>query len=327
MPTSHKRVLAPSRLSGPTCGSSDCIIVAKERPSQKGPRILQVIESLSYRPEERTVVILIDIISEHDCDVPVRYRVVHRGGVAGVLRRFLLHDEDPRQRILTQLYAKRMTQHPTDEDLILFHPRTNCMGYQREGVEVSLAGPGRCFDQLPVESQLRPEHGVISPDGSPPVFTSFLIPPEGTPAICGEERSICRLELRIHPQTYDHLVGTAGGFSVDSYDGLVRDIEYDLQVMGTDDLKDFFCRAIKPAKALLLPKAYDIVVFQEIGQRIEVDSGSISICPAPESEIGTELRDKVLWFFGQTEEFYLSLRYQSDPLRGRDTLAEARARP
>ena len=58
----------------------------------------------------------------------------------------------------------------------------------------------------------------------------------------------------------------------------------------------------------MAPLAYDIVIFQELGDRVAVKAESVCILRVqPDNR---QLADKVLWFFGKpADEFFLMLTY------------------
>jgi len=293
----------------PTGGLSDCIICAKEDPRQSGPNIFHVMEALSFHPNEQTVKMYINVISNHEGDTPVRYRVIHRCKTTAYLRKFTFDDpDDPRPAILSELYADRFKNNPDDPQTAIFHRRVNCFGIDPNGVIVSLAGPGRCFEEIGDEVPLDSEIEDLREDVP---FTSYLIPPLEAPEIKPGETAICTLKLEIARETYKKLVGVGSDISVDSYARLMRDIEtYDLPGSGNKKFEELYRTNIKAKGAIIKPLEYDIVIFQEIGQSIKLKSGSISTTPVRLSD--ESLSEKVLSFYGEGSEFCLRFAYPAE---------------
>lgn len=290
------------------CGGSDCVIITEEEPGPTGIRILHAIESLAYRPHggDQKVLIWVDFVLVHEGTKPARIRIVHRGKTGASLVKFSLGGgNDPRQRILRELYADWIE--PTSDGKLDFYERVNCYGRAPTPIRLSTAGPGDCFADGQVEMPLTAE--IESPHPYQ-AYSSYLIPPRASrKKIQPGEKVIWRVRIDIAGESYRHLVRDGSEISVDSYTRLLRDIEnVDLPNEKDERLIEHFHSKIQRDSAVICPKAYDIVIFQqeEIGQPVELKSGSISITPA---RIGKELAGKVLWFLGQPDEFYLKFRY------------------
>jgi hypothetical protein len=215
---------------------------------------------------------------------------------------FTLDSDEPSDRILRELYVDRIQRSEDDPKTIRFHKRINCLGLDSNAIVVSLAGPGSCFSSRVDGIHLTPE---LLDDSGDPAYTSYLIPSRDRDPISAGECTIFKVSAKLHQQTYERLV--ADRFSVDSYTRLKRDIEtQDLEYAG-QEAKNFYNEYIKPQGAIVAPEAYDIVIFQTLGHRVEVRSESIRITPGrPPS---AHLSNQVLWFFGQPEEFFLNLSY------------------
>ena len=70
----------------------------------------------------------------------------------------------------------------------------------------------------------------------------------------------------------------------------------------------YFRRHFAPKELLLAPKTYDIVLYQNQDSPMAVQHGSLFVTPVlPPSE----LQDKVLWYLGQPDDFYLELEFVS----------------
>jgi hypothetical protein len=78
----------------------------------------------------------------------------------------------------------------------------------------------------------------------------------------------------------------------------------------SDEGREFYRQHIEPADSIIGPDRYDIVIFQDdLGDTIAVEFGSMYILQVESSD--KRLADQTLWFYGQPEEFYLILRYES----------------
>ena len=283
---------------------ADCVICTREKPGADAPRILQIIEGLTYHKGARCVDIALVFVVHNPSTQHVRFRVLHRGSVDGWLQPFSLEPPTDQMRILTQLYAGRIKENPRDPGSVLFHQRVNCLFTDPEPLPVSLAGPGGCFAGGKGVIRL---NAVPRDVTSPRAFTSYTIPPDGCSLMQPGERSVFVLSLQVPAESYEQFVTKGGTFSVDSWLRLKREIEaIDLPRADAQE-QQFYREQIAPAEAILHPDAYDIVIFQELGDRVHVDSGSIHITPVrPANEA---LARKVLWFFGHPQEFYLELSY------------------
>lgn len=295
----------------PKVEGGDCVICAKEEPKQSGLKILHITEGLSYHPGEQTVRVYINLISKHEGDAPVRFRVIHRYNTVARLKKFRLIDpHDRRPEILSKILAERLTEVPDNPEVVIFHKRVNCFGTDPNGVEVSLAGPGRCLEQIddqPLDSEIEEPREDVP-------FSSYLIPPLGARKIEPGETAICTLELEMTGHTYEKRIKDGSDISVDSYARLMRDIKtYDLPRQGNDKFKELYNTKIEPKSksAIIPPDEYDIIIFQEeLGQSVELKSGSISITPVRLPD--EALSGKALLFYGEGSEFSLRFAYPAE---------------
>jgi hypothetical protein len=272
-------------------GRSDCVICAKENPKDPPLNIIQVIEGLLYNTAAHIVRVLLWFIVENTSDKAVRFRVIHRGAVTGQLRPFPFRPRNPRDKILRQLYSRRFCTDDNDPFNLSFYRRVNCTGLDPDPLRLSLGGTRRA-------KRLRPEIPIGR--GHAP-FTSFL-----TPEVHPGEPSIWLLDLKLQRATYDRLVGDHG-FSVDSYARIKRDIlTYELS--GISPHSKFFDRHIAPDDLIVVPMAYDIAIFQDLGTPVAVEYDSMYVTPV--RPVDDFLASRVLWFLGESaDEFFLSLKY------------------
>lgn len=307
-PLTHLPVLG-DRNYAPRAGGSDCIICTNEKLEKSGLEILHITEGLSYHPQKQIVRILINLIFYHKGNTPTRFRVIHRGKTTASLQKFAFDDpNDPRSAILSQLCNKRLKKSSDNHERVIFHKRVNCFGIDPKGIEVSLAGPGGCFEKTSEEIILTSE--IEDPRENIP-FSSYLIPPLDVREIKPNETAICTIKLEIAGETYMHLVGNGSDISVDGHRRLMRDIEtYDLPDQYNKAFEELYFSKVKPKKAIIQPHEYDIVIFQKLGQSIVLKSGSISTIPVRLTD--EELSEKVLWYFGEGCEFCLRFAYPSE---------------
>lgn len=290
--------------------SADCVICTREEPNQTGLEILHITEGMSFHPKEETARVHLDIISRNSGDLPLRYRVIHPGKTKASLQKFAFEGtEDPRIGILASLYADRIKSDDKTPETIQFYKRVNCLGIDSDCTKVSPAGPKGCFEEGVNKIQLSPEIEDAQQEDTP--FTSYIIPPLEKLAILPGETDICTIKLEMSNTSYRRLVGDGNRISVDSYARLMRAIEaYDLSTKPNDPLRNLYRTHVKAEGAIIEPNEYDIVVFQELGQAMELESGNIRITPVPFTNV--EPSSKVLWFFGQSGgEFCLNLAYPS----------------
>lgn len=277
--------------------SSDCVICTMEQFSETPLEVLQIIELLTYhRHEKRARISLLIMVANPSKDQAQRLRIVHRGYVMGLLRRFELSSSDERQSLIRKLYGERFSEVPGVPNAIDFVRRAeNCADLQ--GTEqFSTTGPGDCFTGGRSECEIDREtpHDVDAP------FTSFL-----TPEVGAGERTIFICDLTLSDEAYDRLVKSE--FSVDSYTRIKRDIE--IEALGGADSKyvKLFMEQIRPERTTIEPRAYDIVISQKLGDPVDVLEGSLYITPVRHPN--PELDKQVLWFLGQPREFYVLLTY------------------
>ncbi|MHC4478765.1 MAG: hypothetical protein ACYTEL_24295 [Planctomycetota bacterium] len=282
------------------------MICGKEAPEQSGLTIIHVTEGLSFYPDRQTVKMHVVIISKHEGKKDARYRVIHRGKTTAQLKKFTLKDpENEWLRLLGTVFRDRVKEKPGDSDKVICHRRVNCFGIDARGIEVSVAGPGRCFDKPGDAIPLSPE--IEDPRQHVP-FTSYVIPPLDATAIQPGETAICTVDLEISGPTYTRLVGVGSDISVDGYARLMRDIEtYDLPGEGNEKYEELYHNTVKAKNMIIEPREYDIVIFQSIGQAVELKSGSISTSPARLPD--EALSGKVLSFYGEGSEFCLRFAY------------------
>lgn len=289
-------------------GYSDCIICTKEDPKRSKLKILHITEGLSFHPNEQTVKMYINIITKNEGNTPATFRVLHRCKTSACLQKFIFAEpEDQRPELLSKLYMNQIKKNPDNPDSVIFHKRINCFGTDPKGIEVSRSGLGRCFEQLGNNILLTPE--IEDPRAIVP-FTSYLIPP-GDAGIRPNETAICTLKLEITGSTYMKLVGDGSNISVDSYARLKRDIKtYDLPGEGNDAYQTLYEEKVKPENMIIEPREYDIVIFQKIGQSVELRSGSISTTPT--KPLDKDFLEKVLSFYGEGSEFCLRFAYPTE---------------
>ncbi|MFC1763621.1 hypothetical protein ACFL6U_16275 [Planctomycetota bacterium] len=291
---------APTQRRHCSNAGSDCIILTSEYP--QGPSLVarQVIEGLRYIAEEKRVEITLIIELENPHSIAARARVVHRGDISGWIEPFTFESEEPALRLLSRLYSDRIVCDPNGEGTVLFYPRVNCLAVSHKPIEVSLKGPSGCFANGQRHLELEPE----SPRGLHPSFTSFLLPP-----VEPDRKELFVLNLRLESTTYEYLLEQRPWFSVSSYTRLLSDIAaFDVE-FASKESRILFNSNIAPNNAHLVPEAYDIIIFQALGNAVEVMDGSVCILPVRHSD--KELAEKVLWFYGNpVSEFYLELCYQ-----------------
>jgi len=310
-------------------GGGDCIICVKKEPDDLPLDVIQVIEGMAHHRENKCVDIPILMVVHNPHDKPIAMRIVHRAFVRASLKRFRFHDEksseneswesrDPRKKqmmdVLRGLYASRLQD---KSGTAIFQRRVNCLGLRQELDTLSLEGPNQCFSEKE-EIDLEPDfdrdfvffQGLLlnrSGEEQIPSYCSYSLP-----AVGAGRTELFVLWLTLKGAAYQRLIGDSDIFTVDSSARLLRQIKtFDLDV-ASDDAKKFHNQYIEPNGAIIVPAAYDIVIFQdEMGDSIALDTGSISILPVqPKSERWAK---QALWFYGHPEEFYLVLRYKSEP--------------
>ena len=294
----------------------DCIVCMAEKPDGSPLEVIQVIEGIAHhREDERIDLPFLMVVHNSHRTEAARLRVVHRASVTASLRRFRFHasqssavegweGRDPRHKqmmdTLRALYAGRLHENPDEPGTALFWGRMNCLGVHQKAIKLSLNGPDGCFGDTD-ELSLPPEF----PQEETPSYCSFLLPP-----VAPRQTELFVLWLTLEGKSYRRLIGDSGIFTVDSCTRLLRQIKaFDLEVASAKG-RDFYYQYIEPKKSLISPAAYDVVILQgEMGDPIAVEDGSICILQVqPEIE---HLARQVLWFFGQPDEFYLILRYES----------------
>jgi hypothetical protein len=279
------------------------VICVGDRSESPRIEIDQVIEGLAYHRAKGRVEIRLFFVVHNPTNENAGFRVVHRGDVEAELRPFTFETDDAVAETISALYAARLKPNDGDKQTAYFHSRVNCLGASPVPEVVSLTGPGGCFKGRKDSLRLNAEFGR----GPMPSYTSFRIP-----EIAAGERSLFQMSLTISGASYDYLVKSPPWFSVDSYTRLLRDIRaYDLQ-RANDEAKRLFEESIAPEAFHLIPTAYDIVIFQALGDPVQVLSGSLAILPVrPDDPV---LAEEVLWFFGQpASEFYLKLDFADSP--------------
>ena len=296
----------PSRAYGSAAG--DCAIFTKETPKQCGPKIVQVIESISYHPSDRTVRILFDIVTRHTGKEPVRFRLVHRGRTEASLHRLPAGAEDPRQEVLNGLYVDRIKFDEAKPNTMLLHQRNNGVGYQPEPIEVSLSGPGAIFDKTAGPITLKAE---IESEEADPMFMSYIIPPDPL-AIQPGETAVCRVELALVGKSYERFVEDPPSFSVECDSRLMADMEAFELDRSEGKLRELYIKNIQPKNCILSPQAYDVVVFQGVGgcARVSLQRSSFGYTPGPVPS--AELAKRAVWCFGDPG-FYLEFLYAERP--------------
>jgi len=293
----------------------DCIVCVKPRLEDPALQVLQVVEGLAHHRNRRRVDIPILIAVRNPHDVPVAMRVVHRAFVKASLKRFRFRpagstakdgweDRDRYKKqlmsVMRDLYAGRLREDPDKPETAIFHARMNCLRARQEAEEYSLNGPGGCFSDRD-EFDLSPEFD----QGDVPSFCSYMLPP--VEPGWGE---LFVLWLTLEGGSYERLIGDGRLFTVDSYSRLLRQIKAFDVPEASDKGKQVYRDHIQPQEAIIAPDAYDIVIFQgNLGDPMVIETGSVCILQVqPEDE---QLAKKVLWFYGQPEEFYLVLRHES----------------
>lgn len=300
----------------PACaGGGDCIVCVRQEPGGPGLDVLQVIEGLAHHRVDERVDIPMLMAVRNPGTTRVAMRVVHRAFVKASLKRFRFRapcsaakdgweDRDPYKKrlmsVMRSLYAGRLRKNPDKPGTALFHARVNCLRARQEAEVLSLDGPGGCFSKQD-EVDLSPEFD----QGEVPSFCSYLLPP-----VEPGQGELFVLWLTLEGDSYRRLVGDGRLFTVDSYSRLLRQIKAFDVPEAPDEGKKLHRDHVQPDQAIIAPAAYDIVIFQgNLGDPIAVEAGSICILQVqPEDE---HLAEKVLWFYGQPEEFYLVLRYES----------------
>jgi hypothetical protein len=295
-------------------GGGDCVICVKQDPNWPALEVSQVIEGLAHHRAEERVDIPILMVVRNPGDTPIALRVAHRAFVMASLKRFRFRpersgvkgweDQDPYKKrlmdVMRGLYAGRLQENPDKPGTALFHRRVNCLVAQQEPETLSLDGPDGCFLQ---KDELDPPPQFAQAET--PSFCSYLLPP-----VAPRQAELFVLWLTLEGPSYRRLVGKGGTFTVDSHTRLLRQIKaFDVD-LASDAGKDFYHRHVEPDQAIITSAAYDIVIFQgDLGDPIAVEAGSICILQVQPDD--KSLAEKVLWFYGQPEEFYLVLRYES----------------
>lgn len=304
-------------------GWGDCIVCVRQDPNGPALEVRQVIEGLSYHRADERVDIPILMAVRNPGDTPVAMRVVHRAHVKASLKQFCFRaedsgskkgweDKDPFKKrlmdIMRDLYAGRLRENPDKPATALFHPRVNCLRAQQEPEVLSLNGPSGCFSDRE-EFDLSAEFA----QGAKPSFSSYVLPP-----VAPGQGELFVLWLTVEGESYRRLVGERRLFTVDSHSRLLRQIKAFDVPDAPDEGKKIYCEHIEPIQAIIAPSAYDIVIFQgDLGDPIAIEAGSICILQVqPEDK---RLSKKALWFYGQPEEFYLVLRYESAPVHSKPT--------
>ena len=290
---------------------SDCIVCAKDNEGTN-IEILHITEGLSFHPSQETVKVLFNVLLKNYDNKPGRFRFLHKGGTKVTLNKFVFSDQlDPRTNVISHLYQERMQMEPDIENSLRFYKRINCLGVDQNYLLVSLNGPGNCFNGNSDSIPLLPEIDSLPKN---PLYTSYLVPSLDSNPIEPGETSICTIKLELSKESYATLVADGSDLSVDSYKRIKRDIEGGLlhQQSGLR-IEQHYNTFFKPKKTTLIPKEYDIVIFNEIGQRVEYKSGSINATPVPMK--GNSLEEKVLWYYGQPDEFCLKLSYPEQVIK------------
>lgn len=287
---------------------ADCVIFTNAEPCRGGLQILHVTEGLSYHPDKQEVCIHLDIFCKNTGTKAERLRIIHRGKVEAYLQRFAFsNDDDKCIDIMKRLFYERIRPNQENEQSILFNKRVNCLGIDPEAITVSLSGPGDCFEKIQQPVKLVPE---VSDRRQDAAFTSYLIPPPPLQPIQPSEVSVFTMKLSIQGSTYARLVGDGSEISVDSYTRLMRDIEtYDLPLEANIKLKRLYEKNVEDNEAVIEPVEYDIVIFQSIGQKLILQSNSISATPI---QIPSVSEKEALCFLGQPKEFCLKFSYPDE---------------
>lgn len=296
-------------------GRGDCIVCVKQHPDGLGLEVRQVVEGLAHHRNRRRVDIPILIAVRNPHDVPVAMRVVHRAFVKASLKQFRFRsagsaakegweDRDPSKKqlmsVMRALYAGRLREDPDKPGTAIFHARMNCLRALPEAETFSLDGPGGCFSERD-EVDLSPEFD----QGEAPSFCSYMLP-----HVEPGQGELFVLWLTLEGDSYERLIGDGRLFTVDSYSRLLRQIKAFDVPEAPDDGKRVYRDHIQPQGAIIAPAAYDIVIFQgNLGDPMVIEAGSVCILQVQPEDV--RLSEKVLWFYGQPEEFYLVLRHKS----------------
>lgn len=281
----------------------DCLIFTNENPGEKGICILHITEGISYYPDEQCVNILFDIILYNRHKEPRRCRIIHPGKTSAYIQRFnFIDSNDPRKEILSRLFSKRIKENFEKTDTINFHKRINCVGIDQDFIKVSRSGPGGCFEndeRIPLRAEIEDDREYCA-------FTSYLLPP-----VAKEEgATICTVQLEFSGESYRQLINDGSNISVESYVYLKSDLQrYALPFEDNDAIRDLYEEKIKPESSIIEPKEYDIVVFQKLGQKVNLSFGSIS---APQMMTENIQPEEAICFLGKPKDFCLRFSYPDE---------------
>jgi len=292
-------------------GNGDCVICLREKPGGDALNVIQVIEGMSHDRKKKRVDIPLLMVVHNPHDTAVAMRIVHRAFVTASLKRFHFdssggenwEDHDPRKKqmmdVLRGLYAGRLWRHEKT-GIPLFLRRINCLGLRQKADELSLEGFNKYFTEKG-EYDLEPEF----PQDKTPSYCSYLLP-----TVAPKQIELFVIWLTFDGESYERLIGDNGIFTVDSYTRLLRQIKaFDLDLASPEGRK-FYHNHIESDNSIIAPDAYDIVIFQgDQDAPIAVEAGSICILQVQSDK--EHLSKQSLWFYGQPEEFYLILRYES----------------
>jgi hypothetical protein len=280
---------------------ADCILCTKERAEDPALEIAQVIECLHFMHDQERANILLYMIVTNPTNQFLRFRILHMGGVAGGMRRCSRNPSDLKEKMILDLYSGRIIFDEKDETRADFYPRLNCTEVDTRPLHVGLCGPGI---ELPTGGTMLELHAEIRATEVDSPFTSFLIPHSGL-GIEPATSAMFVLELTFEGAVYRKLVGKYP--SVDSCTRIKRALESDWLPGAKGPHANFYNDNILPAGMLLAPKMYDVVILQQPGAPLVVRQRSLFVTPVLSRQ--EELAKKVLWFLGQTEEFYLRLEF------------------
>lgn len=281
----------------------DCIICTSKNPDEKGICILHITEAISYYPNDQRVDILFDIIMCNHNDEPRQCRIAHPGKTTAFIKKYESTDEgDKRREIITKLFSKRIKENDQNEDTLKFHKRINCVGIDEKYTEVSKIGPKGYFEDMNIKL-LTPE---INDDRECYAFTSYLLP-----EITKEEGTVIfTIQLEFKEESYRKLIGDGSNISVESYVYLKSDLQrYVLPDEENEEIKKLYEEKIQPDSSIIVPKEYDIVIFPNIGQKVNVSFESIS---APQMVNESVRPNEAICFLGKPREFCLRFSYPDE---------------
>ena len=308
-----------------------CIIIADaDKKRDDRLRLMQIVESLVYNREKKSVSISFDVLVGNQRGEEVSLFLVHRGLSPCVLQRDNLlsyerqspdqwRDEDavPREAVLRAVYQD-------DKQIIdpvkgrattpKFHERRDSFGLQNAPTTID------CMEQsgLSISTEILAKEDDW-PEGIFPPFSAFRVGP------LRPGNSWFRIVMEMTGLSYDYLVDYPVHFWVDGPHRVQQQIlEKDIPLRGhmMPECEAFFKTHI--ADFVLEPIAYDVVIHLPGTDGV---SGRIVAEPCSGDEYVASITHpavskRAVRFVTRSPEFWIDLRYADDTRLKKDSVAE-----